>query len=151
MAIAAEHDSGNIFLPRNKCVDPLILDAILQANNPFPCNTVGKTDLFTTDPYLTAISDEECITYFSQEDLKDLGCDSLFGALVGADGEYSSMRNHLNPCFLSVNWSEGNQEDVEKAIANYLDAAPSQADIDESLFTILCRLILGRIWLVELL
>ena len=33
--------------------------------------------------------------------------------------------------FLSVSWSEGNQEDVENAIADYLDAAPSQADIDE--------------------
>ena len=41
------------------------------------------------------------------------------------------MGSHWNPCFLSVTWSDGDQEDVEKAIANYLDAAPSQADVDE--------------------
>ena len=112
-------------------MDPLILNEILQANNPFPCNTVGKIDLFTTNPSLTASSDEECLTFVSQEDLKNLGCDSLFEALVGADGEYSFMRDHWNPCALSVTWSDGHQEDVETAIANFLDAAHSQADIEE--------------------
>ena len=41
------------------------------------------------------------------------------------------MRDHWNPCALSVTWSDGHQEDVEKAIANFLDAAHSQADIEE--------------------
>ena len=35
------------------------------------------------------------------------------------------------PRCLSIIWSEGNQEAVEEAISNYLDAAPSQADIEE--------------------
>ncbi|QNI74566.1 hypothetical protein SynNOUM97013_02521 [Synechococcus sp. NOUM97013] len=33
--------------------------------------------------------------------------------------------------FLSVTWSDGDQEAVEEAISNHLEAAPSQADLDE--------------------
>ena len=127
-SIASECDCGEIFLPHEKYVNPIVLNEILEANNPFPCNTTGKMEVWTTNPNLQPKSEWECINYVSDEDLKEWECDSLFDSLITGDYE---MGSHWNPCFLSVTWSDGDQEDVEKAIANYLDAAPSQADVDE--------------------
>ena len=81
-----------------------------------------------TIPDLQPKSEWESINYVSDEDLKEWECDSLFDSLITGDYE---MGSYWNSCFLSVTWSDGDQEDVEKAIADYLDAAPSQADIDE--------------------
>ena len=128
-SMAAEYDSGYIFLPEDKYVDPLILDEILEANNSFPCNTTGKMEVWTTNPNLQPKSEWERITYVSKDDLKQWECESLFHSLIS--GDYEGIGDSWKPRFLSVSWSEGNQEDVEKAIADYLDAAPSQADIDE--------------------
>ena len=47
------------------------------------------------------------------------------------EDEYAGIGDGWNPRFLSVTWSDGDQEDVEEAICSYLDAAPSQADLDE--------------------
>ena len=58
-----------------------------------------------------------------------MGFESLFDSLIADD--YARIGDSWNPHCLSVSWSHGNEEDVEKAIANYLDAAPSQADVDE--------------------
>ena len=127
-SMASECDSGYIFLPADQYVDPILLNEILEANNPFPCNTTGKMEVWTTNPDLLARSKWECINYVSEEELKEWECDSLFDSLITGDYE---MGSHWNPCFLSVTWSDGDQEDVEKAIANYLDAAPSQAHLDE--------------------
>ena len=41
------------------------------------------------------------------------------------------MGSHWNTSFLSVTWSDGDQEDVEEAISNYLEAAPTKADVGE--------------------
>ena len=123
-----EYDSGYIFLPEDKYVDPIILNEILEANNSFPCNTTGKMEVWTTNPNLQQKSEWECINYVSEEELKEWECDSLFDSLITGDYEIGS---HWNPRFLSVTWSDGDQEDVKKAIADYLDAAPSQADVDE--------------------
>ena len=128
-SMAAEYDSGYIFLPEDQYVDPLILDEILEVNNSFPCNTTGKMEVWTTNPNLQPKSEWECITYVSKDDLKQWECESLFHSLIS--GDYEGIGDSWKPRFLSVSWSEGNQEDVEKAIADYLDAAPSQADIDE--------------------
>ena len=128
-SMAAEYDSGYIFLPEDKYVDPIILNEILEANNSFPCNTTGKMEVWTTNLNLQPKSELECITYVSKDDLKQWECESLFHSLIS--GDYEGIGDSWKPRFLSVSWSEGNQEDVEKAIADYLDAAPSQADIDE--------------------
>ena len=126
--MASESDAGYIFLPADQYVDPIILNEILEANNSFPCNATGKMEVWTTIPDLQPKSEWESINYVSDEDLKEWECDSLFDSLITGDYE---MGSHWNPCFLSVTWGDGDQEDVEKAIANYLDAAPSQADVDE--------------------
>ena len=127
-SIASECDSGYIFLPADQYVDPIVLDEILEANNPFPCNTTGKMEVWTTNPDLQARSKWECINYVSKDDLKESACESLLDYLTTGDYE---MGSHWNPSFLSVTWSDGDQEDVEEAISNHLDAASSQADIDE--------------------
>ena len=127
-SIASECDCGEIFLPHEKCVNPIVLNEILEANNPFPCNATGKMAVWTTIPDLQPKSEWESINYVSDEDLKAWECDSLFDSLITGDYE---MGSHWNPCALSVTWSDGHQEDVEKAIANFLDAANSQADIEE--------------------
>ena len=81
--------------------------------------------------YLTDLqskSEWECINYVSEDDLKEWDCDSLFDSLITGDYE---MGAHWIPRFLSVTWSDGDQEAVKEAIANYLDDAHSQADVDE--------------------
>ena len=128
-SMASECDSGEILLPEDQYVNPLVLNELLEANNPFPCNTTGKMEVWTTNPNLQPKSEWECITYVSKDDLKQWECESLFHSLIS--GDYEGIGDSWKPRFLSVSWSEGNQEDVEKAIADYLDAAPSQADIDE--------------------
>ena len=60
--------------------------------------------------------------------MKEWECDSLFDSLI--EGEYAGIGDGWNPRFLSVTWSDGDQEDVEEAISNYLEAAPAQADLD---------------------
>ena len=127
-SIASEGDGGYILLPEDQYVDPLVLNEILEANNPFPCNTTGKMEVWTTDPDLKARSKWDSMNYVSKDDLKESACESLLDYLTAADNE---MGAHWNSCFLSVTWAFGDQKDVEKAICNYLDAAPSQADIDE--------------------
>ena len=128
-SMAAECDCGEIFLPGDQYVNPIVLNEILEATNPFPCNTTGKMEVWTTNLNLQPKSEWECITYVSKDDLKQWECESLFHSLIS--GDYEGIGDSWKPRFLSVSWSEGNQEDVEKAIADYLDAAPSQADIDE--------------------
>ena len=127
-SMAAEYDSGYIFLPEHQYVDPIVLNELLEANNSFPCNTTGEMEVWTTNPDLQARSKWECINYVSEDDLKEWECESLFDSLITGDYE---MGSHWNPSFLSVTWSDGDQEDVEEAISNHLDAASSQADLDE--------------------
>ena len=128
-SMAAEYDSGYIFLPEDQYIDPIILNEILEANNSFPCNTTGKMEVWTTNPNLQPKSEWECINYVSNDDLKEWQCDTLFDSLIESD--YAGIGDGWNARSLSVTWSDGDQEDVEEAICNYLDAAPSQADVDE--------------------
>ena len=128
-SMAAEYDSGYIFLPEHQYVDPLILNELLEENNSFPCNTTGKMEVWTTNPNLQPKSEWERITYVSKDDLKQWECESLFHSLIS--GDYEGIGDSWNPSFLSVTWSDGDQEAVKEAISNYLDAAPLQADIDE--------------------
>ena len=127
--IAAEYDSGEIFIPEHQYVDPIILNEILKTYNCFPCNIAGDMEVFTTNPNLQPKSESESINYVSEEGLKELGFESLFDSLIADD--YAGIGDSWNPHCLSVSWSHGNEEDVEKAIANFLDAANSQADIQE--------------------
>jgi len=126
--MASESDIGCIFLPADQYVDPIVLNEILEANNSFPCNTTGKMEVWTTKPDLQPKSEYECINYVSEDDFKEWECDTLFDCLITGDYEIGA---HWNPRFLSVTWSDGDQEDVEEAISNYLDTVPSQADVDE--------------------
>ena len=128
-SMASECDSRYIFLPEGQHVDPIILNEILEANNSFPCNTTGKMEVWTTNPNLQPKSEWECINYVSNDDLKGWEGDTLFDSLI--EGEYAGIGDGWSPRFLSVTWSDGDQEDVEEAICNYLDAAASQADLDE--------------------
>ena len=128
-SMASECDSGCIFLSEDQYVEPLVLNEILEANNHFPCNTTGKMEVWTTNPNLLARSKWECINYVSEGDLKKWECETLFDLLV--ESEYAGIGDGWNPRFLSVTWSDGDQEDVEEAISNHLEAAPSQADVDE--------------------
>ena len=105
------------------------MNEILEANNPFPCNATGKMEIWTTNPALQAKSEYECVNFVSEDDLKEWECETLFDSLV--EGEYAGIGDSWNPRFLSVTWSDGDQEDVEEAISNHLEAAPSQADLDE--------------------
>ena len=127
-SMAAEYDSGYIFLLEDQYVDPLILNEILEANNSFPCNTDGVMEVWTTNPDLKARSESECICYVDQQMLKGFGCSSLFEYLTQDEYEFCTNWDSQR---LSVTWTDGNQEDVEKAIADYLDAASSQAEVDE--------------------
>ena len=127
--IAAEYDSGEIFIPEHQYIDPIILNEILKAYNCFPCNIAGDMEVFTTNPNLQPKSESESINYVSEEELKELGFESLFDSLI-ADN-CAGIGDSWNPHCLSVSWSHGNEEDVEKAIAYFLDAANSQADIEE--------------------
>ena len=128
-SIASECDCGAIFLPHEKYVNPIVLNEILESNNPFPCNATGKMEIWTTNPALQAKSEYECVNFVSEDDLKEWECETLFDSLV--EGEYAGIGDSWNPRFLSVTWSDGDQEDVEEAISNHLEAAPSQADLDE--------------------
>ena len=127
--MATECDSGEIFLPQDQCVDPLILNEILKTYNSFPCTIAGDMEVWTTNPDLQSKSEWESVNYVSEEKLKEWGFESLFDSLISDD--YAGIGDSWNPHCLSVSWSHGNQEDVEKAIANFLDAAHPQADIDE--------------------
>ena len=114
--IAGEFDSGFAFLPEGRYVDSSSLNDIIGEHNHFPCNTTGKMEVWTTNPDLKARTQCECINYFSQDDLRELGCNSLFEALVSEDGEYYSLSAAWQPLCLSVTWSDGDQKDVEAAI-----------------------------------
>ena len=128
-SMASEYDSGCIFLSEDQYVEPLVLNEILEANNPFPCDTTGKMEVWTTNPNLQPKSECECVNFVSEDDLKEWECDTLFDSLV--ESEYAGIGDGWNPRFLSVTWSDGDQEDVEEAISHHLEAAPSQADLDE--------------------
>ena len=86
-------------------------------------------EVWTTNPNLQPKSEWECINYVSEGDLKERECETLFDLLV--ESEYAGIGDGWNPRFLSVTWSDGDQEAVEEAISNHLDAVPSQADVDE--------------------
>ena len=128
-SMASESDSGCIILPEDQYVNPLILNEILEANNPFPCNTTGKMEAWTTNPDFQPKTKWESVNFVSEAELKELECNTLFDSLIESD--YAGIGDSWNPYFLSVTWSDGDQEAVEEAISNYLDAAPSQADVDE--------------------
>ena len=53
-SMASECYSGYIFLPADQYVDPIVLNEILEANNPFSCNTTGEMEVWTTNPDLQA-------------------------------------------------------------------------------------------------
>ena len=97
--IAGEFDSGFAFFPEGRYVDPSTLNDIIGEHNHFPCNTTGKTEVWTNNPALKARTQWECINYVSQDDLRVLGCNSLFEFLVSEDGEYYSfwvlLGNHI--------------------------------------------------------
>ena len=73
-------------------------------------------------PDLKARNQWECINYVSQDDLRELGCNSLFEFLVSEDGEYYSLGAAWQPHRSSVTWSDGDQKDMEAAIYEYLDS-----------------------------
>jgi hypothetical protein len=127
--IASESDSGCIFLPADQYVNPFILNEILEVNNSFPSNTDGDMEVWTTNPDLQPKSEWECVNYVSEDELEKSNCYTLFDLLVKS--EYRGIGDRWRPRFLSVTWSDRDGEDVEEAICNYLDAAPSQADLDE--------------------
>ena len=120
--IAGEYDSGPAFFPEGRCVDPSTLNDIIGEHNHFPCNTTGKTEVWTNNPALKARTQWECINYVPQDDLRELGCNSLFEFLVSEDGEYYSLGTTWQPHCLSVTWSDGDQKDVEAAICDHLDS-----------------------------
>ena len=103
-------------------LDPSTLNDIIGEHNHFPCNTTGKTEVWTTNPDLKARTQWECINYVSQDDLRELGCNSLFEFLVSEDGEYYSLGAGWHPNGLSVTWSDGDQKEVEAAICDHLDS-----------------------------
>ena len=80
--MASESDTGCIFLLAGQYVDPLILNEILEANNPFPCNTTGKMQAWTTNPDLQPKSEWESINHVSEEELKEWGFESLFDSCI---------------------------------------------------------------------
>ena len=120
--MAGEFDSGLAFFPEGRYVDSSSLNDILGDHNHFPCNATGALEVWTTNPDLKARTQWECINYVSQEDLRELGCKSLFESLVSEDGEYYSLGAAWQPHRLSVTWTDGDQKDVEAAICDHLDS-----------------------------
>ena len=120
--IAGEFDSGLAFFPEGRYVDSSSLNDILGDHNHFPCNATGALEVWTTNPDLKARNQWECINYVSQDDLRELGCNSLFEFLVSEDGEYYSLGAAWQPHRLSVTWTDGDQKDVEAAICDHLDS-----------------------------
>lgn len=125
--IAGEFDSGFAFFPEGSYGDQSTLHDIIGEHNHFPCNATGKMEVWTNNPALKARTQWECINYVSQDDLRELGCNSLFEFLVSEDGEYYSLGTTWQPHCLSVTWSDGDQKDVEAAICDHLDSQSPSA------------------------
>ena len=88
----------------------------------------GAMRVRTKDCYLC--NDAKQVLYRCRyDDLKDWECDTLFDSQIETD--YAGIGDDWNPRFLSVTWSDADQEPVEEAISNHLEAAPAQADVDE--------------------
>jgi hypothetical protein len=86
--VAAEYDGGCIVM--NQFVDLEILDELLSRNLPYPANTCGETEVYTTNQSLETICpNQTSINFISQDDLtdKDGNTESLYKFLFG--GEYS--------------------------------------------------------------
>ena len=71
-------------------------------------------EVWTANPDLQPKSEWESITYVFEAELRERGFESLFDSLIS--GDYEGLGDSWKPHFLSVSWSEGNQENVEEAM-----------------------------------
>jgi hypothetical protein len=127
-SVAAEYDGGCIVL--NQFVDLEILDELLTRNLPYPANTCGKTEVYTTNQSIEIIRpDQACIDFVSQDDLtdEDGNAESLYEYLFG--GEYSEY-GHCD-CF-GLHMSDPTPE-ANQALVEFITNPPAQAIANEYL------------------
>ena len=127
-SVAAEYDAGCIVL--NQFVDLEILDEILARNLPYPANTCGETEVYTTNQSIKIHRpDQVCINFISQDDLTDEDGDteSLYEFLfVGDDTEYGYC-----DCF-GLKMSDPAPE-ADEALVEFITNPPAQAIVNEYL------------------
>jgi len=81
---AAEYDAGQVVWDSEINLD--VLDHFISLRCPFPANTCGKTEAWTTDSALTVRNEDEVeVIYISPGDLNEAGCSSLYEYVFGED------------------------------------------------------------------
>jgi hypothetical protein len=127
-SVAAEYDGGCIVL--NQFVDLEILDEILARNLPYPANTCGKTEVYTTNQSIKIHRpDQASINFISQDELTDEDGDteSLYEYLF--EGDYSEY-GHCD-CF-GLHMSDPTPE-ANQALDAFITNPPAQAIVNEYL------------------
>jgi len=127
-SVAAEYDGGCIVL--NQFVDLEILDELLACNLPYPANTCGKTEVYTTNQSIKIHRpDQVCFNFISQDDLTDEDGDteSLYQYLFG--GEYSEYGQY--DCF-GLHMSDPTPE-ANQALIAFITNPPAQEIANEYL------------------
>ena len=125
-SVAAEYDGGCIVL--DQFVDLEILDELLACNLPYPANTCGKTEVYTTNQSIKIHRpDQACINFVSQDDLSDEdgGAESLYEYLF--EGEYSEY-GHCD-CF-GLHMSDPTAE-AKHALIAFITNPPAQEIANE--------------------
>jgi len=111
---AAEYDAGHIVWDSEIAID--VLDHFISLRCPFPANTCGKTEAWTTDSALTVLNEDEVdVIYISPEDLNEAGCSSLYEYVFGGDLDY------LNCESKGVFFSDGDIDEVSQALERFVD------------------------------
>ena len=111
---AAEYDAGHIVWDSEIAID--VLDHFISLRCPFPANTCGKTEAWTTDSALTVRNEDEVdVIYISPEDLNEAGFSSLYEYVFGGDLDY------LNCESKGVFFSDGDIDEVSQALERFVD------------------------------
>lgn len=113
-SVAAEYDSGHVVWDSE--IDLDVLNHFIALRCPFPANTCGFTEAWTTNPSLkTKNADEVEIIYVSPEKLKEAECNSLYEYVFGDSGEYQGRDSK------GVYFSDGNIDQVSEALECFIE------------------------------
>ena len=111
---AAEYDAGHIVWDSEIAID--VLDHFISLRCPFPANTCGKTEAWTTDSALTVRNEDEVdAIYISPEDLNEAGFSSLYEYVFGDDRDYPTRESK------GVYFSDGDIDEVSQALERFVD------------------------------
>ncbi len=111
---AAEYDAGQVVWDSE--IDLDVLDHFISLRCPFPANTCGKTEAWTTDSALTVRNEDEVeVIYISPEDLNEADCSSLYEYVFGEDRDYPYYESK------GVYFSDGDIDGVSKALEQFVE------------------------------